>query len=136
VKSILVLEDEPSLLKLWRHALTLNGYVIWEATTAEEAIRRFLVDANRQIDLLLANVTLPVSSGMLVGLLLREEVPRLAVILMSGYPITAWETKDAADLERLGSASVIVLQKPFLHHTLLNCIRELTEEQPSAATGT
>ncbi|HXB72649.1 MAG TPA: response regulator [Candidatus Acidoferrales bacterium] len=135
MKTILVLEDEPSLVKLWRHALTLNGYVIWEATNAEDAIRRFLVDANRQIDVLLAGVTLPVSSGILVALVLRAEVPGLRVILTSGNPRAAWETRDAADLERLGPDSVIVLQKPFKNQTLLNSVRELTGA-PSAAAGT
>ena len=135
MKTILVLEDEPSLVKLWRHALTLNGYAIWEAANAEDAIRRFLVDANRQIDLLLAGVTLPVSSGILVALLLRAEVPGLRVILTSGSPRTEWETQDTADLDRLGSDSVIVLQKPFKNQTLLNSVRELTEV-PSAAAGT
>jgi CheY-like chemotaxis protein len=134
VKTILVLEDEPSLLKLWRHALTFSGYVIWEAANAEDAIRRFL-DANRQIDLLLADVTLPVSSGILVALLLRAEVPRLSVVLTSRHPLTAWQARDAADFERLGPDSVIVLQKPFQNQTLLNSIRELTGV-PSAAVGT
>jgi CheY-like chemotaxis protein len=134
VKTILLLEDEPALLKLWRHALTLNGYAIWEAANAEDAIKRFL-DANRQIDLLLADVTLPVSSGILVALLLRAEVPGLSVVLTSHHPLTTWKARDAADLERLGSDSVIVLQKPFKNQTLLNSIRELTGA-PSAVAGT
>ena len=134
MKTILLLEEESSLLKLWRRALTLNGYAIWEAANAEDAIRRFL-DANRRIDLLLADVTLPASSGILVALLLRAEVPGLSVILTSGYPQTAWETRDAADLERLGPDSVLVLQKPFTNQTLLNSIQELTGA-PSAAAGT
>ena len=134
MKTILVLEDEPSLVKQWRHALTLDGYVIWEAGNAEDAIRRFL-DANRQIDLLLADVALPVSSGILVALLLRAEIPGLRVVLTTRDPLTTWQARDTADFERLGSDSVIVLQKPFKSQTLLNSIRELTGA-PSAAAGT
>jgi CheY-like chemotaxis protein len=134
VKTILLLDDEPSLLKLWRHALTLNGYVIWEAASAEDAIQRFL-DANRRIDLLLADVTLPVSSGILVALLLRAESPGLSVVLTSRHPLTTWKARDAADLDRLGPNSVIVLQKPFKNQTLLNSIRDLTGA-PSAVAGT
>jgi CheY-like chemotaxis protein len=134
VKTILLLDDEPSLLKLWRHALTLSGYIIWEAATAEDAIKRF-VDANRQIDLLLADVTLSVSSGILVALLLRAEVPALSVVLTSRHPLSTWKARDTADLERLGSDSVIVLQKPFKNQTLLDSIRELTGT-PAAVAGT
>jgi len=125
LKTILLLEDECSLMNLLRHVLKRNGYVIREAASAEDAIRRCR-EVRCEIDLILADVTLPVSSGIQIALLLRAEVPDLPVILMSGYPVTAWRARDAADLKRLGSDSVIVLQKPFEPQTLLNSIRSLS----------
>jgi CheY-like chemotaxis protein len=133
-KTILLLEENLSLRRMFRDVLQCNGYVIWEAANAQDAIRCFLA-ARRQIDLLLADVTLPVSSGIFVALLLRVELPGLPVILTPGDPPTEWENRNAADLERLGSDSVVVLQKPFPNQTLLNSIRKLSVAV-TAARGT
>lgn len=123
--AILLLEDEPCLMVLLRAILRRNGYVIWEAANTEDAISRFR-EAKGQIDLLLADVTLPSVSGIQAAILLRAESPGLSVILTSGYPYASWSARDTADSERLGSDSVIVLQKPFEAQTLLNSVRKLT----------
>ena len=60
-----------------------------------------------------------------MALTLRSTVPALPVILTSGYPANAWSECDAADLRKLGSASVMVLQKPSAPKRLLYIIEEL-----------
>lgn len=125
VKTILVLEDESSLMGLLRHML--NQHHIIEATTAEEALRLFKFHG-RQVDLLLADVTLPTSSGVQVALLLRTELPDLPVLLTSGYPVNDWSNRDSADLKRLGARSVTILEKPFHAQILLRTVRELIGE--------
>ena len=60
MKTLLVLEDEALVAKLL--LLILRGYTVLEAATAERALRLF-ADHARQIDLLVADVTLPTSSG-------------------------------------------------------------------------
>lgn len=61
MKTILMLEDEPIVMRLLRHIL--KQYSGIEATTAEQAIRLFL-DHVREVDLLVSDVTLPSSSGV------------------------------------------------------------------------
>jgi CheY-like chemotaxis protein len=134
VKTILLLDDEVSLMKLTSHVLVRRGFVVWESSNAEEAIARFL-DVKGQIDLLVADVNLPSSTGIQVALLLRAELPTLRVILTSGYERSDWQGRDAADLERLGLDSLKILQKPFMPQALLNCIQELNEV-PFAVAGT
>ena len=134
MKTILLLDDEVSLMKLMSHVLVRRGYVVWESSNAEEAIARFL-DVKGQIDLLVADVNLPSSTGIQVALLLRAELPTLRVILTSGYERSDWQGRDAADLERLGLDSLKILQKPFMPQALLNCIQELNEV-PFAVAGT
>lgn len=129
MKTILVLEDEPSLMNLLRRVLVRHGYNILEAAGPEEAVQQFK-DSGRQIDLLLADVGLPGISGVHVALLLRSELPGLRVILTSGYPTTAWSVRDSDFLHRLGPDSVSVLLKPFLPRTLLNTIGALVEVPP------
>jgi len=125
MKTVLVLEDEPSLLKLLHHML--KEFRVIEASGAEQALQLF-VDGNRKIDLLVADLTLPTSSGIQVALLLRSEISKLPVILTSGYPVSEWTGRDRTDLQRLGSNSMAVLQKPFLAQELLSIVSRLTGE--------
>ncbi len=118
---------------LLRHLLKPYGLI--EAATAEQALRLFN-DHGRRIDLFLADVTLPTSSGIRVALLLRSEIPNLPVILTSGYPVSVWAERDAADLERLGSSSVAIIQKPFKAQVLPNTVREMIGISPFEAART
>jgi CheY-like chemotaxis protein len=127
MKTLLVLEDEPSLIKLLRH--TLRDYRVIEATTAEEALLLF-IDHDYVVDLLVADLTLPTKSGIQVALHLRSKIPDLPVILTSGYPKSSWSDRDSADLRRLGESSVKVLQKPFAGYQLLDAICDLTGWPP------
>ena len=133
MKTLLVLEDESSITRLMRHVL--REYSLIEASTAEQALRLF-TDHGRKIDLVVADVTLPTSSGIYVALLLRSEVPDLPVILTSGYPVDSWSERDSADLERLGTNSVAILQKPFQSQVLLKAVCELTGTGLSESAGT
>jgi CheY-like chemotaxis protein len=123
MKTLLVLEDEPSIMKLLRH--TLRDYRLIEATTAEEALLLF-IDHDYLVDLLVADLTLPTKSGAQVAIHLRSKISDLPVILTSGYPTSSWSDRDSADLRRLGEISVAVLQKPFGGHKLLDLICDLT----------
>jgi CheY-like chemotaxis protein len=133
MQTLLLLDDEPAVIKLLRHVL--KQYNLIEAIGAEQALRLFIGHSG-QIDLLLADVTLPTSSGIQVALLLRSETPDLPVILTSGYPVNDWCDRDLADLERLGSNSVSILQKPFRPQILWNAVCELIGAPPVRMTGT
>lgn len=125
MNTILVLEDEPSVMTLLRYML--KQYNLLEATSAEQALQLFL-EHDRKIGLLMADVTLPRSSGIQVALLLRSRFPHLPVILTSGYPVSDWTGRDYTDLKRLGSTLVAFLQKPFQTKALSNAVCELIGE--------
>jgi CheY-like chemotaxis protein len=124
--AILVLEDERTVMSVLTRAL--KGYTILPAASAEEAICCFHA-AQHRIDLLIADLSLPKSSGVQVALLLRSELPGLPVILASGYPANAWSERDSTDLARLGSNRVMIFQKPFQLRLILDAVRQLTEER-------
>ena len=132
-KTLLLLEDEPLVMTLLRHML--KQYSLVEATSAEQAIRLFH-DRDPEIHLLLAEVSLPSRSGVEVALILRSEIPGLPVILTSGYPVSGWNERDAADLKRLGSRSVIILQKPNPARRLLSAVDELIGTEDVQKTNT
>ena len=104
--------------------LQLHGYRTLEAGDAEEALQQFHNNDCR-IDLLIADVSLPIGSGLQVAVALREELPELGVILATGYPSHMWRARDYALLGRLGPDSVSILQKPFAAQTLLAAIDNL-----------
>lgn len=106
-------------MALIRLVIGQNEYNILEATTAGQAFERF-EENDAQVDLLIADATLPASSGIHVALELQSLVPYLKIIIMSRYPLAMWSDQDLAELEELPSDSVITLQKPFAPATLLD----------------
>ena len=122
MKTILVLEDEAPVMRLLRHML--KEHTVIEASTAELAVDRFR--NHGAIDLVIADVTLPSSSGIQATLQMRAENPELPVVLTSGYPVSGWSEQDAADLARLGLNALKILKKPFPSQALRETIRELT----------
>ena len=122
------------LLKLLGSVLGRNYNEI-KATPAEEALRVF-IEHDRQVSLLVADLSLAKSSGIQVALLLRSVIPALPVVLTSGYSVNAWTERDCADLDRLGSHSVVILQKPFPLQAFLKTVRELIWETQSELART
>ena len=125
--TVLLLEG-PSVMKLLRNMLA--QYNLIEARTAEEALL-FFIDLDYQVDLLIADLTMPRRSGIQVALLLRSKLPSLPVILTSRNPVTHWSAEKLADLNRLGSRKVAIVHKPFAADDLLKAVRELTGTAPS-----
>jgi len=124
LEGLTVVKDDPSVLALIRLVIGREGYAILEATLAEQVFERFEENDGHR-DLLIADVTLPVSSGIRVPLELRSLLPYLQVIVTSGYPATMWNDQDAAEFQELPSASVNTLQKPFGPATLRDSVHRL-----------
>jgi FixJ family two-component response regulator len=104
----------------------LKEYDLIEATTAAEAFRLFR-ERKREVALLVADVTLPVSSGIQVAVHLRSEIPALPIVLIltSRHPVNIWIDRDTTNLERLGSDSVTIIAKPFQAQVLTSAVCEL-----------
>jgi CheY-like chemotaxis protein len=124
VQTVLVLEDNASILELIRLVVEQNGYEVLGARSAQEAFEQFEA-CDGHADLLITDVTLPVSSGIRVALELRSLTPYLRIILISGYSRNDWNEQDTAELDELPSDSVITLQKPFVPAALLDSIHRL-----------
>jgi PAS domain S-box-containing protein len=89
-ETILVVDDEPALLKVVRERLIELGYNVIEATTAAQAIE--LLEDNELISLVFSDIRMP---GRMSGHDLAEWVfenrPDLKVLLTSGYSELAAE---------------------------------------------
>jgi DNA-binding NtrC family response regulator len=83
-KTILVVEDNASLLALVQTILTEAGFTVLTAANADDAVG--FAGHAKTIDLLLSDVMMPDGSGPDLALNLKRSWPEMRVILMSGYP--------------------------------------------------
>jgi CheY-like chemotaxis protein len=121
---VLVLEDDDVLRALVCRALTNGGYKVVEAARPSAAS----VLLERQvIDLLVTDLILPEESGWKLYLRHAARMPKLRVLVMSGFAATP--DPDLASLP----ATVPFLAKPFSPHDLLAKARQaLDGPAPSA----
>jgi signal transduction histidine kinase/CheY-like chemotaxis protein len=120
--TVLVVEDESSILKLVGRALRSQGFTVLEAENGEMA-----QEVNSQhrgtIDLLLTDSVLPRLSGPDLCSMILEKRPSTRVIFMSGYT----EGDVLARSQRYGGA---FLQKPFTIEDLNQKIRDVFAAPP------
>ena len=82
--TILVVDDEPQVRQLATRALERQGYRVIQATDGLEALGLFTYDA--RIDLLVTDVRMPHTDGIVLAAALRRRYPTIPVLFMSGYP--------------------------------------------------
>ncbi len=117
--TILVVEDEGSILKLVRVNLAAAGFTVLEAEDGEAA----LAIANKldhPIDLVVSDVILPKMSGPTMVTHLRAIHPNTQALFISGYPRTHFDDMPS---ERDG-----LLQKPFRGDELVSRVRALLND--------
>lgn len=119
---ILLVDDEPALIKVLHTYLSRIGYTVDAALNATEAFALFDSGPQRY-DLLVADLTLPGVQGDEMALQMVERSPKLRVLLCSGYPFTV-DSLPAAVQSRFGS-----LQKPFLPNMLAKMVEDLLQHQ-------
>jgi len=111
-RTILVVEDEPSLRKLTRKTLRDAGHKVFEAADATQALE-LSRKTRESIDLLLTDVIMPGMSGKKLAEVLVAERMGISVLFMSGY--TDGELATHGALQE-GTA---ILRKPFTRDELL-----------------
>ena len=113
--NLLVVDDEPSLLRLLEHHLTRQGHSV---STAASVAAAQCVLAN-QYDVAVIDWTLPDGNGLEIGRELLDRHPAIRVVFASGYPLDA--TIVPAELR----PRIRFLQKPFLPRALADLLASL-----------
>ena len=133
--SILILEDNPIVMKLLRIVLQGQRFRVLETGTAAEALSCFREHRTiGNIHLFIADLCVPDGSGIQVAATLWSQDPTLRVIVASGYPRSLWSVSDAAAAAVLPPQSFALLEKPFVPCTLLAMIASMVN-QPEASTS-
>ena len=120
LETVLLVEDEGGIRALVRKILRRQGYEVLEAAGGEEAIRTALSHIGR-IDLLLTDVMMPGINGRELADRLRQTMPHLRVLFISGY--TNERSLYSAELPE----GTEFLQKPFTLTTLLEKVRKVLQ---------
>ena len=119
--TILVVEDEPAMVRLLKDGLAQAGYHILTALDGQEAID--LYEHHRdQIDLVLMDLGLPKVAGSEVIRIMKEQNPSIKIIVTTGY----LEPELKAGLFHLGIRDYI--HKPY-------SIADVLETVESGLTG-
>lgn len=121
--NILVIDDETSMRHMIRDVLETQGHTIEVASNGEEGYNRY--DENKNYDLVITDLVMPVCTGLDLIAKLREKDPELPIIAISGGGgITG--RFDYLPIAGLIGATVI-LHKPFHVHELRQKVTEVLE---------
>lgn len=119
-ETILLVEDEPSILQMTTRMLERLGYSVLAASTPSEAIR--LAETSEvKIHLLITDVIMPEMHGRDLAERLVAVDSRIKCLFMSGY------TSDIIDTQGVLLAGKHFIQKPFSKNGLATKIREMLD---------
>lgn len=109
---VLLVDDEPAVRHLFALALSREGYHVVEAGNGAEALQvAAQLDA---IDLVVTDIVMPVMKGPELAARLRERLPNLPIVFVSGYLVS----------DDLGP-NAHMLAKPFVRQDLVKKVQDV-----------
>ncbi len=116
-ETVLLVEDEPAVLRLCADQLRHLGYRVLQANGPGEAVKLAALHAG-QVQLLLTDVVMPGMSGKDLATMLLLGHPGMRCLYMSGY------TTETMTRHGVGGGGAVFLQKPFDAAALAVKVRE------------
>ena len=120
-ETILLAEDDPSLLEMAATLLGRLGYTVLKATNGIEALNLRHRDDIGHIDLLLTDLVMPHMSGSELADRIRAIYPHTKTLFTSAF------SESAIHHQGVLSEGVTILQKPFTPTGLANKVREVLD---------
>ena len=127
---VLVIDDQADVRAMISIVLRVNHYEIVEAASAAAALKAF---ENSSFDLAIVDIFLQGTNGSDLIATMREHVPDLPVVAISGMTALDFLTKSP------GLSDVVCLQKPFRPPDLIAAIevaRESVRRRAGNVAGT
>jgi len=116
-KSILIVDDDPALLRALTKVLTAEGAVVANASWAGEVMER-LADHQGHFDLIITDLRMPILNGKSVLGAVRKALPEVPVIVMTAYG------SPEVEAECLDKGAAAFLEKPLDTPQLLAAIED------------
>jgi len=121
-ETILLVEDEPAVLRLTARVLESYGYTVVSAGSPGEALQ--LAKAHgREIHLLLTDVVMPSMNGRDLANTLTALYPNVKRLFMSGH------TADVIAQHGMLDPGVICIEKPFSPASLVAMVRDVLDHE-------
>ena len=120
-ETVLLVEDDDSILKMVTRMLGKLGYVVLCTSSPAEAIKLATEHANN-MNLLITDVVMPAMNGRELSERLKSRYPDLKTLFMSGY------TTDIIAHRGVLKDDVSFIAKPFSNKELALKIREVLDE--------
>lgn len=121
IETILLVEDEPTILAMTKIMLQMLGYTVLTAGTPREAIR-MAGEFAKEIHLLVTDVVMPEMNGQDLASTLLPIYPHLKCLFMSGY------TSDIIAKHGILAEGIQFIQKPFSKKDLADKVRMVLEK--------
>lgn len=123
-ETVLVVEDNETILTLITTALARLGYHVLSAGDGPTALDRF-GESSDDIAILVTDVMMPRMSGRELAIKLTALRPTMKVLYASGY------TQDITSRHAAFETDLNFIQKPYTPHGLAARIRQLLDTAPS-----
>jgi len=119
-ETILLVEDEPSILSMTRMMLEKKGYTVLAAATPTEAIEK-TKNHSGAIDLLMTDVVMPQMNGRDLSVKIIDLYPDIRLLFMSGYTTNVIAHQGVLD------HGVAFIQKPFSMTDMTQKVRNVLD---------
>ena len=126
-KSILIVDDDRTILKSLREILEFEGYSVETVQTGQEAIEK---SKTQFYNLALLDIKLPDMEGTKLLEAMHETSPRMVKIMVTGYPAL----QNAVESLNMGADAY--LMKPVHPQRMLKVVGEKLKEQEEAKSMT
>jgi DNA-binding NtrC family response regulator len=123
-KSILIVDDDETILAVLKEILELDGYTVETAATGKEAVEK---SENIFFNLSMLDIKLPDMEGTELIIKLHKENPQMIKIIITGFP----SFDNAVKSLNLGADAYIM--KPVNSKELLELVGEKIREQQAAS---
>jgi DNA-binding NtrC family response regulator len=121
-KTILIVDDEPALLKMMGVYLTRKGFMVRTMDSTDRAWAA-VQDATGEIAAAVLDASIAGLSAQDLALRLLAANSSMCVLVASGYPV------DMRPVEAAGPGRVEFIQKPFSGETLHGTLRRMIASQ-------
>ena len=118
VKTILLVDDEESIMFFLQKLLIREGYNIIKANNGKEAVEIYKSNPDN-IDLILMDITMPIMSGIEACKELSTHDPDVTILMMSAYSKESFEEMD----------NINFIRKPIYPTDLMGKIGKLLENK-------
>ncbi len=120
-ETILLVEDEPTILRMTRMMLERKGYTVLSAATPGAAVEK-AKNHSGTIDMLMTDVVMPEMNGRDLAGQIIDLYPGIRLLFMSGYTASVIAHQGVLD------ETVAFIQKPFSMADLTMKVREVLDK--------